>query len=185
MLLGPPRKSGASPRRQCQPSRWRLPTQATTLSRLDPVRWARLVLPHPSTGGRPPGRLRWGNVAPEPTHLRVGLEDVVLDPALGAELLGTQQAAVLPHQVVPLQDRRPTPTCGAGDRRQQGQAPRARVAALCGEPLTRAHGSRPACAHAGEEPRLAGLVTDAGWDRGAPASWNPGSRCPLRRGSGH
>lgn len=41
---------------------------------------------------------------PRAAHLRVGLEDVVLDAALRAELLCTQQTAVLPHQVVPLQD---------------------------------------------------------------------------------
>lgn len=33
----------------------------------------------------------------------MGLKDVVLDTTLRAELFGTQQAAVLPHQVVPLQ----------------------------------------------------------------------------------
>lgn len=38
------------------------------------------------------------------THLCVGLEDVVLDATLRAELLRTQQTAVLPHQVVSLQD---------------------------------------------------------------------------------
>lgn len=64
----------------------------------------------------PPGQLCWASAAPRPTHLCVGLEDVVLDPALGAELLCAQQAAVLPHQVVPLQDRCPTATRGA--RRQ-------------------------------------------------------------------
>lgn len=112
--LGPPRKSGVSPRRQCQLSQWWLPTRATTLSCPDPDRRARLVL---SLHRRPPTQpTARAGLAPGPTHLCVGLEDVVLDSALGAELLRTQQAAVLPHQVVPLQDTCPTPTRGA--RRQ-------------------------------------------------------------------
>lgn len=40
---------------------------------------------------------------PSPPHLCMGLEDVVLDAAFGAKLFRTQQAAVLPHQVVSLQ----------------------------------------------------------------------------------
>lgn len=38
-------------------------------------------------------------------YLGVSLDDVVLDPTLGAELLLAQEAAVLAHRVVPLQDK--------------------------------------------------------------------------------
>lgn len=44
-------------------------------------------------------------VALELSYLRVSLDDVVLDPTLRAELLLAQQAAVLAHRVLPLQDR--------------------------------------------------------------------------------
>ena len=54
-----------------------------------------------SASSRRPGRAL--TPGPSLTHLRVGLENVVLDATLGAELLGTQQTAVLPHQVVPLE----------------------------------------------------------------------------------
>jgi len=44
--------------------------------------------------------------SPQPSpYLRVSLDDVVLDAAFGAELLLAQEAAVLAHRVVPLQDR--------------------------------------------------------------------------------
>lgn len=57
------------------------------------------------------------------THLCVGLEDVVLDATLRAELLRTQQTAVLSHQVVSLQDMGSSapgvgqdfPTCSYGE----------------------------------------------------------------------
>lgn len=38
-------------------------------------------------------------------YLRVSLDDVVLDPTFRAELLLAQEAAVLAHRVVPLQDK--------------------------------------------------------------------------------
>lgn len=61
---------------------------------------------HPSPrlpGPRPAPSMGLSHQAPSLPHLCVRLEDVVLDATLRAELLGTQQAAVLPHQVVPLQ----------------------------------------------------------------------------------
>lgn len=63
-----------------------------------------------------PSQPRPGPVGPaglRPSHLRVGLENVVLDAALRAELLRTQQTAVLPHKVVSLQGKgRPAPEIG-------------------------------------------------------------------------
>lgn len=114
----------------------------------------------PSTGDRPPSQPHGPAWRPGPPTSAWALRMWYLTPLSELNSFAHSRQQYFPTRWSPCKTHAQPPHVGRGGRRQQAQAPWGRVAALCCGPLTRGQGSRPTCAHAGEEPQLAGLATD-------------------------